>query len=101
MPYPPVLAIAIAAKERKDDVKLGQALNKLIDEDPSGECLRPVQMAFVKGTETGVACSGVGQPKTVVVAPPASTPGGSQAQSAPPTPTVAAPPNPVPQSQTP
>jgi len=33
--YPPVLAIAIAAKERKDDVKLGQALNKLIDEDPS------------------------------------------------------------------
>jgi elongation factor G len=34
-PYPPVLAIAIAAKERKDDVKLGQALNKLVDEDPS------------------------------------------------------------------
>jgi elongation factor G len=34
-PYPPVLAIAIAAKERKDDVKLGQALHKLIDEDPS------------------------------------------------------------------
>jgi len=34
-PYPPVLAIAIAAKERKDDVKLGQALNKLTDEDPS------------------------------------------------------------------
>jgi elongation factor G len=34
-PYPPVLAIAVAARERKDDVKLGQALNKLIDEDPS------------------------------------------------------------------
>jgi elongation factor G len=34
-PYPPVLAIAISAKERKDDVKLGQALNKLLDEDPS------------------------------------------------------------------
>jgi elongation factor G len=33
--YPSVLAIAIAAKERKDDVKLGQALNKLVDEDPS------------------------------------------------------------------
>jgi elongation factor G len=30
-----VLALSIAAKERKDDVKLGQALNKLIDEDPS------------------------------------------------------------------
>src|SRR6266567_2929997 len=34
-PYPPVLAIAVAAKERKDDVKLGQALHKLFEEDPS------------------------------------------------------------------
>jgi elongation factor G len=34
-PYPPVLAIAISAKDRKDDVKLGVALNKLLDEDPS------------------------------------------------------------------
>ena len=34
-PMPPVLAIAISAKERKDDVKLGQSLNKLIEEDPS------------------------------------------------------------------
>ncbi len=35
VPYPPVLAIAISAKERKDDVKLGQALNKIAEEDPS------------------------------------------------------------------
>jgi elongation factor G len=34
-PYPAVLAIAISAKERKDDVKLGQALHKLAEEDPS------------------------------------------------------------------
>ncbi len=34
-PFPPVLAIAISAKERKDDVKLGQALARLIEEDPS------------------------------------------------------------------
>jgi elongation factor G len=34
-PHTPVLAIAISAKERKDDVKLGQALNKLVEEDPS------------------------------------------------------------------
>src|SRR5882757_5046608 len=34
-PHPPVLAIAVSAKERKDDVRLGQALNKLLDEDPS------------------------------------------------------------------
>jgi elongation factor G len=35
VPYAPVLAIAISAKERKDDVKLGQALAKLAEEDPS------------------------------------------------------------------
>ena len=34
-PYPPVLAIAVHAKERKDDVKLGAAFAKLTDEDPS------------------------------------------------------------------
>jgi elongation factor G len=34
-PVSPVLAIAVAAKERKDDVKLGQALSKLLEEDPS------------------------------------------------------------------
>src|SRR5271156_3382254 len=34
-PYPPELAIAISAKERKDDVKPGQALHKLAEEDPS------------------------------------------------------------------
>ena len=34
-PCPPVLAIAVAAKERKDDVKLGQAISKLVEEDPS------------------------------------------------------------------
>ncbi|MEX0753357.1 MAG: elongation factor G [Xanthobacteraceae bacterium] len=34
-PHAPVLAIAAGAKERKDDVKLGQALHKLLEEDPS------------------------------------------------------------------
>jgi elongation factor G len=34
-PLAPVLAIAVSAKERKDDVKLGQALHRLIEEDPS------------------------------------------------------------------
>jgi elongation factor G len=34
-PHEAVLAIAAAAKDRKDDVKLGQAINKLVDEDPS------------------------------------------------------------------
>jgi elongation factor G len=34
-PYPPVLSLAVAPAERKDDVKLGLALAKLADEDPS------------------------------------------------------------------
>jgi elongation factor G len=34
-PTPPVLAMAIAAADRKDDVKLGQALLRLNEEDPS------------------------------------------------------------------
>ena len=34
-PYPPVLATAVQAKERKDDVKLGAAFSKLTEEDPS------------------------------------------------------------------
>ncbi|HWN77173.1 MAG TPA: elongation factor G, partial [Bradyrhizobium sp.] len=34
-PLPPVLAIAIAATDRKDDVKLGQALLRLNEEDAS------------------------------------------------------------------
>jgi elongation factor G len=34
-PLPPVLAIAVQAKERKDDVKLGAAFTKLTEEDPS------------------------------------------------------------------
>jgi elongation factor G len=34
-PTPPVLAIAVQAKERKDDVKLGVAFTKLTEEDPS------------------------------------------------------------------
>ena len=33
--FAPVLALAVSAKERKDDVKLGQALHKLLEEDPS------------------------------------------------------------------
>jgi elongation factor G len=36
-PLPPVLAIAVQAKERKDDVKLGVAFTKLTEEDPSVE----------------------------------------------------------------
>jgi elongation factor G len=34
-PPQPVLAVALSARDRKDDVKLGLALSKLIDEDPS------------------------------------------------------------------
>jgi penicillin-binding protein 1A len=84
----------------KEDFQVpDRVVSLLIDEDPSGECLRPVTMAFVKGTESGVVCSGVGQPRAQVIAP-ASAPA-SQPPAGTPTPTPAVPPNPVPQSQTP
>ena len=35
LPAPPVLAMALSAADRKDDVKLGQALLRLNEEDPS------------------------------------------------------------------
>src|ERR1700682_6371373 len=44
-PPAPVLGLAITPRERKDDVKLGQALHKLVDEDPS--------LSVVHNTETG------------------------------------------------
>ena len=83
-----------------------RVVSMLIDEDPSGECLRPVPMAFVKGTESGVVCNAVGQPRAQP-ATPASTP--SQPSTPTPTltpapmpaPTPFAPPGPIPQSQTP
>jgi penicillin-binding protein 1A len=81
-------------------------VSMLIDEDPSGECLRPVPMAFVKGTESGVVCNAVGQPRALP-----ATPAPTLSQPSTPTPTLTptpmpapapfAPPGPVPQSQTP
>jgi penicillin-binding protein 1A len=71
-------------------------VSMLVDEDPSGECLRPVPMAFVAGTESGMACNGVGQPKMQAATPPpptavpglppppAATPGPAPVQMAPP-----------------
>jgi penicillin-binding protein 1A len=70
-------------------------VSMLIDEDPSGECLRPVMMAFVKGTESGMACNGIGQPR-VQALPPATTP-----QSAPATPGLPAAPPPAAQGPAP
>jgi len=86
-------------------------VSMLVDEDPSGECLRPVPMAFVKGTEAGMACNGIGQPKAEVAAPgptpqaltttpglpapPPAAPGPATGQMTPPAP------KPAPKAQTP
>ena len=46
----------------KDDFPVpDRIVTLLVDEDPAGECVRPVPMAFVKGTEPAVSCSGAGQ----------------------------------------
>jgi len=72
----------ILADSPKEDFPVpDRVATLLVDEDPSGECIRPVPMAFIKGTEPQVACSGFGQRR----AETAPTPGpGSSPQ--PPTP---------------
>ena len=56
---------------REDFPVPAHVVSLLIDEDPSGECVRPVPMAFVKGTEPAVSCAGVGQRRAP--APPATS----------------------------
>ncbi|OLB51411.1 MAG: penicillin-binding protein [Candidatus Rokuibacteriota bacterium] len=49
----------------------------LVDEDPSGECVRPVPMAFIAGTEPQVSCAGSGQ-RRAQPTPPTSGPDAAQ-----------------------
>ena len=48
-----MLAIAVTAKERKDDVKLGQALHKLLEEDPSVSVVHNPEGARGRGLGQG------------------------------------------------
>ncbi len=41
----------------------------LVDEDASGECLRPVPMAFLKGTEPPLSCVGAGERRAPALTP--------------------------------
>ncbi len=45
----------------------------LVDEDPSGQCLRPVPMAFLMGTQPSTVCAGPGQRKDLFL--PTAAPG--------------------------
>src|SRR5881409_1578601 len=53
-----------------------RVVSLLVDEDPTGACARPVTMAFIRGTEAGVVCNAVGQPRAQLspASPPASQP---------------------------
>jgi hypothetical protein len=51
-----------------------RVVSLLVDEDPSGECVRPVPMAFIKGTEPAVSCAGVGQRRAQAAAAPPAAP---------------------------
>src|SRR6059036_483384 len=52
----------ILAESPKEDFPVPDRVAMLlVDEDPSGECIRPVPMAFIKGTEPQISCSGFGQ----------------------------------------
>ena len=96
----------VLGESPKEDFPVPEhVVSMLVDEDPSGECLRPVPMAFVKGTESGMTCNGVGQPRAQVVppatttpqppgaapalpSPPATTPGPAPVQMTPPAPSA-------------
>ena len=62
-----------------------RVVSLLVDEDPSGECARPVPMAFIKGSEPAAACAGVGQRRAqpAPAAPPATAPATAPAAAAP------------------
>ena len=55
---------------REDFPVPDRVVSLLVDEDPSGECVRPVPMAFVKGSEPAASCAGVGQRRAAVPLPP-------------------------------
>jgi len=55
---------------REDFPVPDRVVSLLVDEDPSGECVRPVPMAFVRGSEPAAACAGVGQRRAMVPPPP-------------------------------
>jgi penicillin-binding protein 1A len=52
----------VLADSPKEDFPVpDRVVTLLVDEDPSGECVRLVPMAFIQGTEPQVSCSGSGQ----------------------------------------
>jgi 1A family penicillin-binding protein len=52
----------VLADSPKEDFPVpDRVVTLLVDEDPSGECVRPVPMAFIAGTEPQVSCAGSGQ----------------------------------------
>jgi len=55
------MAKILGDSPREDFAVPEGVVSLLVDEDPSGECVRPVRMAFIKGTEPAVSCAGVGQ----------------------------------------
>jgi len=56
-PYPAVLATAVAAKERKDDVKLGQALNSCWRKIPRSRwCITPKPTRSCSGARAKCIC---------------------------------------------
>jgi len=75
----------ILAESPKEDFPVPDRVAMLlVDEDPSGECIRPVPMAFIKGTEPQVSCSGFGQRRAETS--PTAGPGPSSPQPLPPRP---------------
>jgi penicillin-binding protein 1A len=79
----------VLARTPKEDFPIpDRVVVLLVDEDPSGECVRPVPMAFIVGTQPSMVCAGPGQRKELSL--PAARPDGAATQ----TPPVVTPPEP-------
>jgi penicillin-binding protein 1A len=67
----------VLAQVPKEDFPIPEGVTvMLVDEDPAGECRRPVPMAFLSGTEPPVTCTGPGQRKESAPSPAAISTGG-------------------------
>src|SRR5205809_5304435 len=68
----------VLADSPKEDFPVPErVVTLLVDEDPSGECVRLVPMAFIQGTEPQVSCAGSGQ-RRAQPTPPTSGPDAAQ-----------------------
>jgi penicillin-binding protein 1A len=76
------MSTALAGRPKEDFPIPDGVTVVLVDEDPSGACVRPVPMAFLAGTEPPISCSGP-RPDTLPLVPSGPSPAVSPMVSGP------------------